>query len=322
MLGLSRQTATMRKLFFAALLFLALSSCAPMVTRDAPDPTETVPAPRVPGMTSSAFYSGTGVERVYFETAGKGSPVVFIHGIGGGNSSMQWQKNASALTSSHKVFVLDLPGFARSGARPILYDNMVYILAIQAFLQNVVKEPAAIVCSSLACAYSTRIAVEQPQLISSLLLVSPTGIDRLVNPPNTGFYDSLVNGVLGPVLYNVLKSPSGIGFFLYNQVYLDWNLASNEVIKLYQGNLEGSAKGYPVFAFISQYANQNVKDLWGKVNQPARIVWGTEDVNTPVSGAAAFLALKKVSLDVLKGRAIPNEESFEAFNHILLEFVK
>jgi pimeloyl-ACP methyl ester carboxylesterase len=293
-----------------------------MVTRDTPDPAEAVPAPRVPGMTSSAFVNAPGVERVYYESGGQGSSVVFIHGIGGGNSSMQWQKNAQVLTAKHKVFVLDLPGFARSGARPILYDNTVYIAAIEHFLKTVVKEPAAIVCSSLGCAYSIKIAVEQPALISSLLLVSPTGIDRLVNPPNPGFYDSLVNGFLGPVLYNVLKAPSGIGFFLYNQVYLDWRLADDEIIKLYQGNLEGSAKGYPVFAFISQYANQSVKDLWGRVTQPARIIWGTEDVNTPVSGAAAFLALKNVPLDVLKGRAIPNEESPEAFNALMLEFLK
>jgi pimeloyl-ACP methyl ester carboxylesterase len=312
----------MKRFLTAAAFVLAFVSCAPMVTRDAPDPAEAVPAPRVPGMITSGFMNVSGVERVYYETAGSGSPVVFIHGIGGGNSSMQWQKNASVLTTNHKVYVIDLPGFARSGARPILYDNTVYILAIQTFLQTVVKAPAAVVCSSLACAYSTRIAVEQPALISSLLLVSPTGIDRLVNPPNPGFYDSLVNGALGPVLYNILKSPSGIGFFLYNQVYLNWNLASDEVIKLYAGNLEGSAKGYPVFAFISQYANQNVKELWGKVTQPARIVWGTEDVNTPVSGAAAFLALKKVELDVLKGRAIPNDESSEEFNAIMTAFLK
>jgi pimeloyl-ACP methyl ester carboxylesterase len=305
-----------------AFALLGFVSCAPMVTRDAPDPAELVPAPRVPGMISSAFVDAPGVERVYYESGGQGPSVVLIHGIGGGNSSMQWQKNAQALTASHKVFALDLPGFARSGARPILYDSTVYITAIEHFLKTVVKEPAAIVCSSLACAYSIKIAVEKPELISKLLLVSPTGIDRLVNPPNTGFYDSLVNGVLGPVLYNVLKSPSGVGFFLYNQVYLDWRLADDDVFKLYQGNLEGSAKGYPVFAFIAQYANLSVKDVWGRVTQPAHIVWGTEDVNTPVSGAQAFLDLKKVPLDVLKGRAVPNDESFERFNSLALEFLK
>jgi pimeloyl-ACP methyl ester carboxylesterase len=310
------------KKILSAFLLLGFVSCAPMVTRNAPDPSEAVPAPRVPGMTSSAFFSQPGTERVYYETGGQGSSVVFIHGIGGGNSNMQWQKNAQALTANHKVFVLDLPGFARSGARPILYDNTVYIAAIENFLKTVVKEPAAIVCSSLACAYSIKIAVEKPELISRLLLVSPTGIDRLVNPPNPGFYDSLANGFLGSVLYNVLKAPSGIGFFLYNQVYLDWRLADDEIIKLYQGNLDGSAKGYPVFAFIAQYANLSVKDLWGRVTQPARIVWGTEDVNTPVSGAAAFLELKKVPLDVLKGRAIPNDESPTAFNALMLEFLK
>lgn len=293
-----------------------------MVTRDTPNPAESAPAPRVPGMTFSAFVNAPGIERLYYESGGQGSSVVFIHGIGGGNSSMQWQKNAQVLTASHKVFVLDLPGFARSGARPIMYDSTVYLAAIENFLKTVVKAPAQIVCSSLACAYSIKIAVEKPELISRLLLLAPTGIDRLISPPNTGFYDSLANGALGSVLYDVLKSSSGIGFFLYNQVYLDWSLANDTVIKLYQGNLEGNAKGYPVFAFIAQHANLSVKNLWGRVTQPARIVWGTEDVNTPVSGAQAFLDLKKVPLDVLTGRAIPNDESPERFNSLMLEFLK
>jgi pimeloyl-ACP methyl ester carboxylesterase len=310
-----------KKILFAFLL-LGFISCAPMLTRATPNLVESVPAPRVPGMTFSAFVNAPGVERVYYEIGGQGPSVVLIHGIGGGNSSMQWQKNAQALTASHKVFVLDLPGFARSGARPILYDSTVYIAAIEYFLKTIVKEPAQIVCSSLACAYSIKMAVEKPELISRLLLVSPTGIDRLINPPNTGFYDSLANGALGPVLLDVLRSSGGIGFFLYNQVYLDWRLANDDVIKLYQGNLEGNAKGYPVFAFISQYANVSVKGLWGRVTQPARIVWGTEDVNTPVSGAQAFLDLKKVPLDVLTGRAIPNDESPERFNSLMLEFLK
>jgi pimeloyl-ACP methyl ester carboxylesterase len=311
----------MKKILFAFLL-LGFVSCAPTVTKGTPNPAESVPAPRVPGMTASAFVNAPGIERVYYESGGQGPSVVLIHGIGGGNSSMQWQKNAQALTASHKVFVLDLPGFARSGARPILYDSTVYLAAIENFLKTVVKEPAQIVCSSLACAYSTKIAVEKPELISRLLLVSPTGVDRLVNPPNTGFYDSLANGALGSVLYDVLRSSSGIGFFLYNQVYLDWRLADDDVLKIYQGNLEGNAKGYPVFAFIAQHANLSVKNLWGRVTQPARIVWGTEDVNTPVSGAQAFLDLKKVPLDVLTGRAIPNDESPKQFNSLMLEFLK
>jgi pimeloyl-ACP methyl ester carboxylesterase len=58
------------------------------------------------------------------------------------------------------------------------------------------------------------------------------------------------------------------------------------------------------------------------VTQPAHIVWGTEDVNTPVSGVQAFLDLKKVPLDVLKGRAIPNDESSGRFNSLMLEFLK
>jgi pimeloyl-ACP methyl ester carboxylesterase len=310
-----------KKILFGFFL-LGFVACAPTMTKPLPAPAEVAPAPRVPGMTSSAFVTAPGVERVYYESGGQGPSVVMIHGIGGGNSSMQWQKNAQALTANHRVFVLDLPGFARSGARPILYDSAVYIAAIENFLKTVVKEPSAIICSSLACAYSIKIAVEKPELVSKLLLVSPTGIDRLVNPPNTGFYDSLVNGLLGSILYDVLKSEGGVGFFLYNQVYLDWRLATDDVIKLYQNNLVGPAKGYPVFAFISQYSNLSVKDLWGRVTQPARIVWGSDDVNTPASGARAFLELKNVPLDVFKGRAIPNDESFEPFNALASEFLK
>jgi pimeloyl-ACP methyl ester carboxylesterase len=281
------------------------------------------PAPRLPGMDSSFIGSFAGQD-IYYEVGGKlGAPaVVFIHGVGGGNSSMQWRNNIAPLLGSYRVYALDLPGFARSGAKAIEYSGNLYTLSLTAFLREAVREPASVIASSLGAAYSIGIAAAEPALITKLLLVSPTGLERLIAPRNEGFYSNLTQSILGGILFQVLSSESGLGFFLYNQVYLDWRLASPETTEIYRQNLDSPNKGYPIFAFLSQYLNVNVSESWPKTKQPSAIVWGSEDVNTPSAGLNAFQKLRPdVAGTVLAGRAIPNEESPAAFNQIMLSFL-
>jgi pimeloyl-ACP methyl ester carboxylesterase len=281
------------------------------------------PAPRLPGMDSSFMARFAGQE-LYYEVGGKlGAPaVVFIHGVGGGNSSMQWRNNITPLLGNYRVYALDLPGFARSGAQAIEYSGDLYTLSLTAFLREAVREPATVIASSLGAAYSIRIANAEPALISKMLLVSPTGLERLIAPRNEGFYSNLTQSILGGVLFQVLNSDSGLGFFLYNQVYLDWRLASPETTDIYRQNLNSPNKGYPIFAFLSQYLNVNITDIWPKTKQAAYIVWGSDDVNTPSDGLKAFQKLRPdVGGEVIAGRAVPNEESPVAFNQIMLKFL-
>jgi pimeloyl-ACP methyl ester carboxylesterase len=135
------------KILVTLILALALAACAPFATT-----AEMPPMPRLPGMTESHFVMLEG-ERVYYEaggpTDGKFAPVLFIHGIGAGNSSHLWRENTASLAKTRRVYAFDFPGFARSGARAMRYTNDLYAGVVEQLLRQVIKAPAALVGGSL-----------------------------------------------------------------------------------------------------------------------------------------------------------------------------
>ncbi len=307
----------MKPIFVLVFSAALLSSCAPRLQNAAVNPQ----IPRLPGMQES-HYIEVGGETVYYESGGEGPSVVLVHGIGGGNSGHQWMKNTAELVKTHRVYVLDIPGFGRSPAQAKKYTAQLYINALEDFLVKVPGEGTAVVASSLPAAYAIDIAVRQPKLISKLLLVSPTGLSTLTRPANDGQYNNFVDTPLGPVLGATLRGRPGLNFFLYNQVYLDTSKITPDITGIFEKNLEGPNKAYPIYSFISDQLNLDVRNTWPKVEQPVRMVWGSNDTFTPLSTLEEYRKLKDIPVDILKARAIPNDEQSEQFNTIALEFLK
>ena len=314
---------------------LMLASCAPATSPNPPSVTETVPAARLPGMEKSAFAFLAG-ERVYYEVGGQGSPVVFVHGIGAGNSSHLYRENTAVIAKTHRVYAFDFPGFARSGARAMQYTNDLYTQVLKEFIRDVVKTPSMVVAGSLGADYTIRVAVENPELISRMLLSNPSGYD--LNDPankegrtlltttsarNQGLYDQFANTFLGDVIFTTLQSPAGLNFFLYNYVYLDWRRVTDDLTNIYRENLQGPNKKYAPFSFFAGFLEQPVVELWAKATQPTLLVWGKDDIFTPIRFSVPMLeARKDVKFEVLNARAIPYDEDFKRFNKLAEDFLK
>src|SRR5687767_11503664 len=74
--------------------------------------------------------------KLHYLEAGKGEPIVLIHGanIGWG----QWHKNIDLLAKSFKVYALDLPGAGKS-TRLVLKDQdiaKIYVESVHKFLKK------------------------------------------------------------------------------------------------------------------------------------------------------------------------------------------
>lgn len=325
---------TLKSILLVLVLGL-LSACAPAAVPVSFDAVETAPAPRLPGLTHSAYATLQG-ERVYYEWGGfQGSPVVMVHGIGAGNSSHLWRENTESLAASHRVYAFDWPGFARSGARARQYTNDLYVAVLEDFIREVVGEPVAIVAGSLGSDYSIRVAAENPELVTQMLLSNPTGYD-LVNPENKegrafitttsarneGFYEQLSGSFLGPLIWSIIDSEGGIDFFLLNFVYLDRSRVTPELTQIYLDNLEGANKQYAPYSFFAGFLEQPVVDYWPRLSQPTLLVWSKDDIFTPIRYAEPMLEDRPdVRLELLTGRAIPYDEDAEHFNALAKDFL-
>ncbi len=301
---------------FRLALLLLLTACAPTLTS-----TETTPI--IPGATAQTLAYGD--YTTYYETLGEGEPVVLIHGIGGGSSVFQYRKNAAALADAgFKVYALDLLGFGRSSRPAIRYTQNLLVGQLTEFLERVPEAPAAVVTNGLSAAYAVRIAAERSELVSKLVLVSPTGYEQLSRPQNAERVAAFrrFRGFLGGVFNTFLLDPGTQQFFLLD-AYAGPRSLTEEVLASYDDNLRAENARWVIFSFVSGNLDQSVTRLWPVVTQPVLMLWGDEATTTPIGDAQDFIeARPRTTLLPIRGvKLLPNEDRPGVFNRVVTSFL-
>jgi pimeloyl-ACP methyl ester carboxylesterase len=101
-----------------------------------------------------------------------GKPVLLLHGIGGAGASFATQ--LPALAARHRVFAWDAPGYGAS-ADPAQPPNMSgYADIVAGLLDGLGAGSAHVVGVSWGGVIATRLALEHPELMRSLVLVDST----------------------------------------------------------------------------------------------------------------------------------------------------
>lgn len=109
-----------------------------------------------------------GVEQNYID-AGKGAPLVFVHGFP--LSSAAWQKQIDAFQSTHRVIALDLRGFGGSDARPGPVAMAQYAVDLRELLDQLAVGPVVLIGHSMGGYVALAFAREFPELLRGLTLV-------------------------------------------------------------------------------------------------------------------------------------------------------
>ncbi|TMB96237.1 MAG: alpha/beta fold hydrolase, partial [Chloroflexi bacterium] len=82
--------------------------------------------------------------RVHHMHGGRGTPVVFIHGLGS-SSYMEWRYNLEATGAKHRVFAPDLPGYGRTEKPRVRYSIPYFARFVERYIEDRGLRSAAIV---------------------------------------------------------------------------------------------------------------------------------------------------------------------------------
>ncbi|GGD78510.1 acetoin dehydrogenase dihydrolipoyllysine-residue acetyltransferase subunit [Caballeronia grimmiae] len=192
--------------------------------------------------------------------------VLFIHGFGGDLDN--WLFNLDALAERNRVFALDLPAHGQSTPR-LAGTTLPELGAFVArFMDAVNLDRAHLVGHSLGGGIAAQLAVDAPECVSSLALISPAGFgDEVNNAYTDGFVNAQSRRELKPVVELLFADPE-----LVSRQMLDDLLK----YKRLDGVSEAlTALGGALFAGGKQSA-QPGRDLEA-TGKPLLVIWGGQD---------------------------------------------
>ena len=113
---------------------------------------------------------------------GEGPPLVFVHGLI--ERWTQWVEQLSTFADKHRVIAMDLPGFGDSPMPAEKISISGYARMIEQLLDVLQVSAAAFVGHSMGGFTSVELAINFPERVQRLVLVSPAGLSTYNNPRN------------------------------------------------------------------------------------------------------------------------------------------
>ncbi|MEM8962425.1 MAG: alpha/beta fold hydrolase [Acidobacteriota bacterium] len=248
----------------------------------------------------------------------KGTPLVMLHGLA--SSLHTWDGWVAELDDDRRLVRLDLPAFGLTG--PIAdgdYRISRYVRFLDAFLDHLGIEQVDLAGSSFGGYLAWRFALDHPERVRSLVLVSAAGY-----PPRPGEPVLQLGDVswIRRLTRNV--TPRGLVETALFDVFYDDRLVTQEMIDRHWELLLREGKRD---ALTNRSGLPRDPERWSRIpeiEQPTLVLWGEEDTWIDPSMAERFVD------DLPNARSIvypeighlPAEEAAEASAADLLVFLR
>ncbi|MFH8933511.1 alpha/beta fold hydrolase [Streptomyces griseosporeus] len=243
---------------------------------------------RSPYLTAAAGsrYLDTPLARFHYVRQGTGSPVVLLSP--GASWTFAWHHQVDALSRTHTVYVVDLPGqgFTRLHESRFTWDLDGMTGALGTFLDALGLPRTALGGNSWSGGWALAYAQRHPQRVGRLVLLAPSGLDE--RDPMT--WEALKLPAVGELLVNTGSGRSAAEASLRRVLVHDELITDDLVDAVWApGTLDANRRA--VYRLERGLDWRETEAALPRTRQPVLVVWGRQDTVLPVAQARRFGAL-------------------------------
>jgi 4,5:9,10-diseco-3-hydroxy-5,9,17-trioxoandrosta-1(10),2-diene-4-oate hydrolase len=218
---------------------------------------------------------------IHYHEAGKGEPVIFLHGSGPGASGYSNFKGNFPVfaEAGFRAIVPDLPGFGLSSKpEDAQYTLDFFVAGMHGLVEKLGLTRFTLLGNSLGGAIALKYTLDHPQLVSRLILMAPGGIEDLpVYLQMEGISKMIQVFAAGPMDTESMRRL--LTLQLFDASHITAELLAERV---------GVCAEQPR-TVLSTMRVPNMAPRLGEIKCPVLGFWGTNDRFNPVSGAMRIL---------------------------------
>ena len=254
--------------------------------------------------------------RIRYIDAGRGAPVLLLHGLGA--SLYAWRKNIAAVAAAgFRVIAFDNRGFGLSDKPPAPYDNTAYARLAVALMDSLGLPSAVLIGHSMGGAIAAEVAIEYPQRVRGLVLVGSAGL-----------------GAREPLLFRVARwpvvGPTLLAFRgrsltgrLLRSTYFDPSKVTEADVDQYYAPVALSDYGRALRGVLTQFRFTALDGRLDRIAAPTLVLWGEADRWVPIGLGRALASgiTRSAFLSVAQAGHSVQEEAPDEVNRLVIRFL-
>ena len=251
--------------------------------------------------------------RMHYLEAGRGAPVVLLHGLGGDGS--RWRPNIAPLAANFRVIALDEIGFGQSDKPLANYHIGMLSEFLVDFLKVIGVPKASLVGNSMGGSIAAFTAIHYPHMVDRLVLSDVGPYRPPAPPPPNPHLRQIQNGVTRDETREFFRI-----------LFYDKSLVTDAIV---EENLALRLRSAFAISKVLDSASNGIgtvtEDEIRTIKAPTLIVWGKYDelVGPPErTGERLLRDIRGSKLAVINNAGhLPQLEQADEFNRVVKEFL-